>query len=248
MQLHRLQTHAILTPREAAWEDLTSFIKETQKIHTHIIVSMDANSNCNKTNGKVQKICNATTLIDPMREHYKTLLNTPTYDGGNTRIDTVLLSPSIISAVANIRIGQPHDIIESDHRAVIIDLSLKQLISPPIHHTNISTLILTTNAPTKVDKYLKYIFQQMTLAKDMMKTHITETNTTKYEIIDQYLRRAQTYAEKQCGRKKHHIHGHPNSRKNKNTINFGESYDDASNIIRNHQKRCTNSLKNTKLT
>ena len=115
------KTH--LHPRQAFIQDLIEQVKHFRSMHHDIILGGDFNETADKSRSGLLKLMTSTGLIDPWNHQFPTHATFNTYSRGSQRIDTSLCSPSILPMICSISYSPFNWLMNSNQRAMILDLS-----------------------------------------------------------------------------------------------------------------------------
>jgi hypothetical protein len=113
-------------PRKQTIDDLKKYIKSEIENKIEIVLMIDANESSEKRTEEMNEMIQECHLIDPhlMADPFG---NVETYARGSKKIDFIFTTPRIYQSVTYTQICPYHELIESDHRALIIDLDPKSL-------------------------------------------------------------------------------------------------------------------------
>jgi hypothetical protein len=154
------------SPEDCFYIDLGNLILKLRSETTSIILMMDANDSMQRPSSKLTKWIKQHELLDPHTYLHGTEDQPPTYIGGSTRIDFMLVSSDIIPYVSKAGIIPFNGYYESDHRALFIDVDLPRILKgmphDPISRNNRA---ISSTIPWKVEKYQQYVFQECKATK-----------------------------------------------------------------------------------
>ena len=150
------------SPRQAFITDLRQFIQATQQAGDNIILCGDFNETMSESHSGMATLAEACGLVDIFNIRLGTSDSPPTYQRGKRRLDYILMSPSLISAVRAAGYDPFGYRIVSDHRGYYVDLDVNILcgITPtklaPVDHRDFQS----TN-PHQLRTYLKIKHQYL---------------------------------------------------------------------------------------
>lgn len=110
-------------PRQAFINDLSNFIRQVQADNEEILLAGDFNDDISSPQSGMKQLATTCGLVDLFGTRLGTTDSPPTYQRGNKRLDYILMSPSLISAVKAAGYDPYGYRIPSDHRAMYVDLS-----------------------------------------------------------------------------------------------------------------------------
>jgi hypothetical protein len=113
-------------PRKKTLEDLKKFIKKEIEKQKEIILMIDANESVENRTEEMNRLIYECELIDPhlMSQPFAEI---ETYARGKTKIDFMFVTSRIFRSITYTQICPYHEIIQSDHRALILDIDLQKL-------------------------------------------------------------------------------------------------------------------------
>jgi len=202
-----LQTRTEEHPREAFMKDLSELIKEFQDKNHEIIVGGDWNETIQGTNSKLLKLSTERALTDPWIHQQNEHHEIATHERGTTRIDSILVSHSILPYVESISYSPVGLISNSDHRTVLLQLSQSRLFGNKVNKmTVLQERNLKSNDRKAVTTFIETMYAHLQansafrLAR-LLKTDIDD-NGTLVENIDKLIGQAGDIAEKKCKRRR----------------------------------------------
>ena len=214
MQLYRRMQHIDFKHRDVktwCWLELSDYINEQQVEGHDIILSMDSNSDIDRTTSHLNKLINKCNLYDPMKHIHPETTHIPTCKTGSKRIDIILVSREIISSIQNITYLDYDSITFTDHKPIMLDLNTKTLFKGhQINSILTSARILNLGNPKKMNAYTSTILDE--LKKHKLENKIKEMENQfrtlprvdhpikNYEAISERITRIQKHAENQCGK------------------------------------------------
>jgi hypothetical protein len=128
-----------LHPQQAFILDLINVKQKFQTLHHDIIIGGDFNETTEKSNSGLLKLMTTTGLLDPWTHRFPTHPVFNTYKRGTKRIDSIICSPSILSMIRALGYSPFDWLTNSDHRAIVIDISSLALFKEPEDETYFST-------------------------------------------------------------------------------------------------------------
>ena len=198
-----------LQPRAQFIKNLTLFIQEARERQKQIILALDANKELipedqqcpkNSTSQLVQE----TGLQDVYNMQHDIIGDTSRTS--NTKIDHVLISTELQSAVKYSGFLPWNQVMESDHRTVFVDFDKLELLGENTQDlTHNTTRQLSTDYPESIDNYLiilKTKIKSCNLSKAIHRLkHISargwnEQHEKRYNKIDEHLTQLMLLAEK----------------------------------------------------
>jgi ribonuclease HI len=108
-------------PRTAFINDLIQFIKNQQSSKKDIIVGGDWNDYLESPRSSIKQLCTTLNLVDPWILYNPQYQDFPTYERGQHRIDSILISQSLLPALRNIQYTPIGWINNSDHRGILVE-------------------------------------------------------------------------------------------------------------------------------
>ena len=113
-------------PREQFVVDMIKFITEWQEKGYEIVLGMDANEPLGVTRNGIHKIIQENRLTDAHMEKYGGKIP-ETYERGKEKIDHILVTERIYTSIRSAGMTEYHEAIQSDHRALFIDIDFEKL-------------------------------------------------------------------------------------------------------------------------
>jgi endonuclease/exonuclease/phosphatase family metal-dependent hydrolase len=186
--------HSSVNLRAQVVTDIVALILGFQDKGHDIVLMMDANEASGPGSG-VDKIMRNCNLVDAHSLSSDTTPYPATYQRGSTKIDFVLVSSRVVSAVSGVSILAIHDGYLSDHRALVVDLDANTLfgestssIVPPKGRR------LTSTNPKALHLYIDHMRKHLIIHKLLDKVLAlreksdagiwTEVETQQWETID----------------------------------------------------------------
>jgi hypothetical protein len=187
--------------------DIITTVNDFQTDGHEVILMMD----CNEASGfgtAADRIMYACNLADA---HALDSKNDPpaTYHRGLAKIDFVLISASLVTAIRAASIMALHDGYLSDHRALLVDVDANSLFSGDTSQvTPAVERCLTSTSPRAVHTYCEAMKEQVDrhnllakvkkLQQMSMQNVWTDECALEWEVIDQRLAEARIFAERKC--------------------------------------------------
>ena len=204
--------HATINLRQQFVVDLKEQLKAWKKAGNDLVVMMDANEPAGPGTA-VDRLIYDCCLTDVHTRETEGCEPPPTYQRGSKKIDFVLVSARLATAVKARAILPIHDGYLSDHRALLVDFDSNIMFAGPTSEVvPPSTRQLTSTNPKVVARYMTIMLQQIAKHDVIQKVeHLqersasgtwNEVDTRQWEIVDRILGQARTCAEKKCGNKK----------------------------------------------
>jgi hypothetical protein len=204
--IHHIQSkgHEILLALDAN-EDISGLTG------THCLVPYDPDSpiKCPNHNGSLSTLISSCSLCDPLTWQHQVETPPPTYSRGQSRIDYIFVSVSLLSAVQRSGILPFDQIFLSDHRPCFIDLDANLLFgnnTPTIQ--TITGQGLRLQDPRTVTKYLDIQQEQLDYHNlDTKVQHLHDAASNNgfnanlekiYEHLDKLQTESMRYAESKC--------------------------------------------------
>ena len=198
--------------RDKFMSDLTVLIMARKLIGHDIILMMDANEASGQGSG-VDHLMTKCGLVDI---HTLTVDLSPppaTYQRGSKKIDFILITPSITSAVRAVSVLPLHDGYLSDHRALVADFDAAVLFadhtSPVLPPTGRR---LTSTNPSALHPYIEHLKKHVEihglvdrvteLQTQSESGHWTTEQVEEWEIIDNLLEEGRAGGEAKCPSKR----------------------------------------------
>jgi len=122
-----LQSRSGEHPREAFMKDLSDLIQKFQEKKHEIIVGGDWNESIQGARSRLLKLCTDRDLSDPWIHHQKDQHEFATHERGTTRIDSILVSHSLLQYIESTSYSPVGLISNSDHRIVLLQMSRSRL-------------------------------------------------------------------------------------------------------------------------
>jgi exonuclease III len=112
-------------PRRQCLIDLKERLLEIDKSGSEAIVLMDANESTLEARSELAEWVGDTFLVDALEHVHGVECDVPTYDRGTKRIDYIFVSGGMLEYVEAAGILPLGQLVDSDHRALFIDVDLK---------------------------------------------------------------------------------------------------------------------------
>ncbi len=156
--------------------------------------------------GTLETLIRSTGLVDILRHQHPSKAYPPTYNRGKKRIDYILVSSSLLSAVTRSGILPYNAIFQGDHRPCFIDIDVSKAfdgktpeLCPPCQRQ------LQLHDPRIIKKYLETLHQQFKIhnipekVKALQQEHSewTDHHQLEYEKLDKLITESMLYAERQ---------------------------------------------------
>jgi hypothetical protein len=123
-------------PRKLFIDDIIEFIQARQAEGSEIIFCLDANEPWTNNNKSIRKLSITCGLIDIHQTKFPDA-NFASHRSGSTKIDFMLISPSVASSVTRAGILKLDDALCSNHRLLFVDIDAKTFFSgktsDPVH-------------------------------------------------------------------------------------------------------------------
>lgn len=204
LDLHNRDDH----PRTAFIKDLQTLITTMKQKNHAIIVGGDWNEWIGHNKSSLSTLCNNSDLVDPWLLQSPSEMDFPTYEFGQHRIDSILISTDLLPAVQGMRYSPVGLLCTTDHRAVIIDFKIKTLFGnasspmPPLAQRS-----LRSNDKISVTTFIEamhnHLLQQNAFAKGhrLMSDDQVAANSV-VEQLDTQVGEAGNIGEKKCRRRR----------------------------------------------
>ena len=146
-------------PRQKSIKDLLEYISKLRQQGNSVILMCDANASQHKKNGVIQKLCD-TCGLQVVNHSYDS--NIPTHIYGKDQIDFFMCSQDLTQYVSSLTIQEFGTICDSDHRSLMLDISLKFFLSGSLQRSISSNeRIITTKKPKHIATYKKHIVTEL---------------------------------------------------------------------------------------
>ena len=130
-----------------SWNDLINLVNYYKEQHYDIFIGLDANSNCQNRNSDITHFKKSTDLYD-CYDSFFPQSQVASKEGGSSRIYTFLVSLSLLPEIKKIYFLPFDDIIQSYHRALILELKTNDLYNTSRHdYTSIYNRKLVMSKP-----------------------------------------------------------------------------------------------------
>ena len=208
-QKNYLRSHNCDTnPRKQVIIDIIKDVKKNIDQREAILLQGDFNENLSspeKTKVKLESI----GLVNVMASRIQELPRT--YVGGIEAIDHIWASPVVSENISLAGFAPFYYKLYSDHRAIIFDINLKNILDEDIIHIpTFATRILKTSNPERVQKYNEVLKDQWeyhkvqekftSLTSQFQKQGNTEANVIKLNNLDKMITSMMIHAERKCSR------------------------------------------------
>ena len=209
-QLNRLKgdNDVKLTPVACLWRDLKQFLVDKQDRDVTIILGIDSNTDLDNLQSPMYKIAMELGLIDVRPLSNNSDGKCSTFRDGSRRIDSIFVSEKVLRQVRNPQYLGFHDMIFSDHRGAIIDLTLATFQETEHTGFDIPRRNLSMHYPQKAEKCLVQLtkgldnisaFERMKeMTSAFEKDGATSGNKAKFERLDRAICHQQLRAERRC--------------------------------------------------
>jgi hypothetical protein len=196
-----------LHPRQAFIQDLTIQVKEFQSMNHDIILGGDFNETAEKPRSGLLKLMVETGLLDPWTHRFPTHPTFNTYRRGSQRIDTILCSPSVLPMIRSISYTPFNWFTNSDHRAMIIDLSSTAIFQEPDDSAQLSVhqRAIRSNDKKRMQEYVNLCYNnlmQQNAQKFLARLDQQTATTQEVETYDRILTHACLSAENRCRKRR----------------------------------------------
>jgi len=203
--LQRQQEH----PRQAFLKDLDSFLTFHQAKNHAIIIGGDWNNTLYQPRSALLKLCTKFHLSDPWLTSHPESDDFATYQRGRTRIDSVLISHSLIEHIHSIAYTPVGHLTNSDHRGILLTMFTNSMFqtSSSIPETRLPRAVRSKD-PQSVTKFIEtaHSFLHQRRAFDLALTiNTNKTNTdlsTSVERLDALIGHAMDFAERKCRKRR----------------------------------------------
>ena len=149
----------------------------------------------------------STGLIDPWNHRFPTHPTFNTYRRGSQRIDTILCSPTVLPKIRSISYSPFNWFTNSDHRAMVLDLS-STIISHDTDDTtqlSIQQRAIRSNDKKRTQSYINHCYQHLmnnNAQKFLERLEQKTATISEVETYDGILTQACLSAEKTCKRRR----------------------------------------------
>jgi len=203
---HRDQEH----PRAAFLTDLKQFIQQQQEAHRVIIVGGDWNDHLEAPRSSLLHLCTSLNLVDPWMVKNPESPTFATHHRGQHRIDSVLISPVLLSALHTISYTPVGLFCNSDHRGIILDWNTERLFGPQVQRDNVLLQrTIRSNDRHNVTKYIETMHSHLLCNNSFARaisldnySIATDQAITLAENLDHLIGEAGTAGENKCTRRR----------------------------------------------
>ena len=150
-------------PHQAVIQDIIIEINKNIEEGHEIMLSIDGNDSINNATGGKAKLYRDCKLFDSFDRRHRNNNNAKLYLGGSHKIDFIFCTVNILATVKKCGMIGFNEITTSDHCGLFMDVSRDVLLNDKI--TSIPFPLekkVKSNSPTSVNKYKKYLQQQIT--------------------------------------------------------------------------------------
>jgi hypothetical protein len=170
---------------------------------------MDANESMDNITGSLNRFVNDTGLLDPITARHGTTNQPRTYSRGSSRIDYILTSPLLNQYITRCGILPLHHIVDSDHRALYIDVELHRFLKGvPSAIVPQSMRGIQSNNPRAVQKYQQILSASLSnnnvmekmrelVAQNESQSGLTPTQIEEFLQLENFISQAKLNAETQ---------------------------------------------------
>jgi endonuclease/exonuclease/phosphatase family metal-dependent hydrolase len=193
-------------PRKRFISDLCAELTRVQRDKTSLIVLGDFNETIGTDPDLMASICSTIGLSEAIEHLHPTAADTPTYNRGRRRLDYCLISHSLLTAITGAGLNQFHEISNSDHRAVFLDLHLGHLfrLTTPIVTAGLRHINSDSSAAKRfVDLAYDHLIENDTFNKYSHFAKHIDNNLTPYIIansLDNQITKSLLSAERKIAR------------------------------------------------
>lgn len=190
---------------QETWHDLAICVTRYKNEKFEVIIGIDANSNCNDQNSNIGHFLNETDMSACYSIFHPESTVSST-EMGTARIDTFIISPSLVPAIQTIHFLPYDAIVDSDHHGIILEISTDNLFTPRKHDaTSIHHRRLVMSRPKVVQKYtdtlrksIKYykIKENIQAIKTDLSKEVTPEHIKRFDNIANQMKEIQINAEK----------------------------------------------------
>lgn len=189
-------------PRDAFIHDLKHFITTLQQKDHDIIVGGDWNETLNSPNSKVMKLCTEHGLVDPWLHLHPNQADFATHERGSHRIDSVLISQSLLPMVESISYSPVGMIQNNDHRTILLQMSMTKVFGKTsISLTKLHERSVRSNDKQAVTKFTEAMYDHLAANSVFQRSKLLEDIgefNALVENIDGLIGQASDHAENQC--------------------------------------------------
>ena len=190
-------------PRQSILEDLETYINELKNRGDEIIIMMDANESTASLS-QLSLWINNNNLID-IHQYIHGPDDPETYNRGSTRIDYILISPTLAPTIKRAGITAYSEVIQSDHRMLFIDIDLNYALNLRLNKLFMNPRRgVTSSNPKSIKLYRKTLTKLLDNSnlEDRLSI-ILKSDQIDYdqlEAIDDELTNVMLKCDKQCMR------------------------------------------------
>ena len=195
-----------LNPRQAFTQELQSFIHQVQNDHEEIILAGDFNEEITKNDSGMQNLATSCDLVDLFNVRLGTADQPATYQRGSSRLDYILMSPSLLPHVKAAGYDPFGYRIPSDHRGMYVDFDTESLLQQdlfPLAATEKREF--KTTSPGVVQKYviakMKYLDNHRFFTRLTYLEQLANPDHALAEALDRDFQRASIHAARKCSKK-----------------------------------------------
>ncbi len=201
------QGNTKLHPRQAFIQDLIKLVEQFQYLNHDIIIGGDFNETSEKHNSGLLKLMTTTGLLDIWTHRFPTHPTFNTYKRGTNRIDTVLCSPNIVPMINGIGYSPFNWFTNSDHRAIVLEISSTTLFQEPddISNFSVQQRAIRSNDIKRTHQYINQCYKHLienNATKFLSQTETFTATTKEIETFDNLITQASLSAEKSCRRRR----------------------------------------------
>lgn len=147
-------------PEVKVAQDLGKAIEKDMQNNCYVLVMADANERLTDSYPRLDKTLKKAGMINILESKLGTHLP-PTQQDGLEAIDHAWCSPNLFDHIKGVGIAPMRMMVDSDHRAVIIDIDITQICANPlIYLTPYERRRLKSVQPKKVEKYIAFVLKQ----------------------------------------------------------------------------------------
>ena len=193
-------------PRKAFIADLSTLIQTYRQKDYDVIVGGDFNESLLDKNSGVLHLATANNLVDPFVHRFPHAPEFGTHINGRRRIDITLVTPRILTSIANIGYA-PFDYASiSDHRPLILDLQTNVLFgNEPVNLAPAINRGVKSKDLQSVQTFIHHTYDyiQQHHGFEMRAQLNNDTATPQLlELLDSMISQSEDLAEQRCRRRR----------------------------------------------
>lgn len=201
-------------PRSAFIHDLTTYISQLQEKGHDIILGGDFNEALTDRHSGMHRLLTSQNLIDPFLYRFPQAQTFGTHINGSRRIDMILVSPGVLSAITKIGYA-PYDYSKpSDHRPCLVEFNTRRLLGhifEPISRT-MKNRTVRSKDKASVEKFVNAWFDLLTehpILEIQQSLDTDAASPAMVERLDELIGQCGQQAERKCRRRRPEFYSRP---------------------------------------